>query len=198
MGTLFYLTFLGLIAGWIIAVFYGVSIYLLMPRSARLEAGVSPISNKLNASSAEAPSLVGAKSPPDQLSTPPPELPQPSGDVAEDKDQPAVVPGSQSAAIANPLPMPPEAIVHATEEPLGQAVTVQPGTPSPTTGEAAPTLGPQSQPPIAPEPRGSSVMSRHPPRKPLERRPSNTRIAQPHPPVSAIQDVLHRHSHVLK
>ena len=211
IGSLFYLISIGLIAGWIIAVFFGASFYLLMPRPAKLEPGVSPSSTNLNASSAEAPSLMEATSMPDQLSIPPPpELPQPMGDAAADKDRPAVAAGSQNAASqnaasqnaakANPLPMPAEAMMtHVAEEPPGQALTVEPGTPSPATVEAAPMLAPQMQPSTAPEPRGRSLTSRSlSPRKPLERRPSNTRTVQPRAPVSAIEDVLHKHSGLLK
>src|SRR5271166_3204293 len=92
IGSLFYLISVGLIAGWIIAVFFGVSFFFLMPRSVKLEPGVSPSSTNLNASSAEAPSLMEATSRVDRLSTPPlpesplpesppPEPPQPTGDA---------------------------------------------------------------------------------------------------------------------
>ncbi len=201
IGSLVYLISIGLIAGWIIAVFFGASFYLLMPRPAKLEPSVTPSSTSVNASSAEAPSLVGATSMPDQLSTPPPpQLSQPMGDAAAGKDRPAVVAGSQNAANANPLPMPAEAtITHLAEQPPGQALAVEPGTPSPAAVEAAPMLAPHRQLPTAPEPRRRSLTSRSlSPRKPLERRPSNTRPAQPHAPVSAIEDVLHKHSRVLK
>src|SRR5271156_1842304 len=198
IGSLLYLVSIGLIAGWIIAVFFGVSFFFLMPRSAKLEPGVSPSSTNLNASSAEAPSLMEATSRLDRVSTPPPpEASQPMGDAVADKDRPAVVAGSQNAATVNPSPVPAEAtIAHMVEEPPGQALTVEPGTAAPATAEAAPMLAPQSQPSTAPEPRGRSLTSRSPsPRKPLERRPSNTRTA--HPPVSAIQDVLQKHSGLL-
>lgn len=201
IGSQFYLISIGVIAGWIIAVFFGVSFYLLMPRPAKLEPGVSPSSTNLNASSAEAPSLMEATRMPDQLSTPPPpKLPQPMGDAAADKDRPAVVAGSQNAANANPLPMPAEAtIAHVAEELPGQAPTVEPGTPSSAAVGTAPMLAPQRQPSTAPEPRGRSLTSRSlSPHKPIERRPSNTRTGQPHAPVSAIEDVLHKHSRLLK
>jgi hypothetical protein len=137
----------------------------------------------------------------DRVSTPPsPEPPQPMGDTAAEKDRPAVMAGSQNAADVNPLPMPAEAtIAHVVEEPPGQALTVEPGTASPATGEAAPVLAPRSQPSTAPDPRRASLSSRSPsPRRPPERRPSNARKAQSHAPMSAIEDVLQKHSRLLK
>ncbi len=201
IGSLLYLISIGLIAGWIIAVFFGLSFFILMPRSAKLEPDVSPSSPNLNASSAQVPSLIEATSRLDRVSTPPPpEPPQPMGDTAADKDRPAVVTGSQNAANVDPLPIPAEAtIAHVVEEPPGQALTVEPGTASPATGEAAPMLAPHSQPSTAPEPRRASLSSRSPSsRKPLERRPANAKKAQSHAPVSAIQDVLQKHSGLLK
>jgi hypothetical protein len=174
---------------------------LLMPRPAKLEPGVSLGNTNLNASPGEAPSLMEATSRLDRVSAPPPpEPPQPTRDAPADKNRPAEVARSQNAANVNPLPMPAEATAaHVVEEPAGQALTVEPGTASPAIGEAAPMLAPQSQPSIAPEPRGRSLSSRSPSsRKPLERRASNARTAQPRPPVSAIQDVLHKHSRLLK
>src|SRR5271163_5188253 len=85
IGSLLYLVSIGLIAGWIIAVFFGVGFFFLMPRSAKLEPGVSPNITSFNASSPEAPSLREATSGVDRLSTPPlPESPQPTGDAAAD------------------------------------------------------------------------------------------------------------------
>jgi hypothetical protein len=136
-----------------------------------------------------------------RVSTPPsPEPPQPLGDTAAEKDRPAVMAGSQNAADVNPLPMPAEAMIaHVVEEPPGQALTVEPGNASPATGKAAPMLAPQSRPSTSAGPRGASLSSRSPSsRKPPERRPSNTRTVQPHPPMSAIQDVLQKHSGLLK
>ena len=103
IGSLFYLISIGLIASWIIAVFFGVSFYFLMPRSAKLEPGLSPSGTNLDASSAETPSLMQSTSRLDRLSTPPPpEPPQPMGDAAADKDRPIVAPGSQITANVNP------------------------------------------------------------------------------------------------
>jgi hypothetical protein len=42
MGSLFYLIAVGLIGSWIIAVFFGVGLFFLIPRSAKLTPGLSP------------------------------------------------------------------------------------------------------------------------------------------------------------
>jgi len=42
MGSLFYLISVGLIASWIIAVFFGFGLFFLMPRSAKLAFGLIP------------------------------------------------------------------------------------------------------------------------------------------------------------
>jgi hypothetical protein len=141
-------------------------------------------------------------------STPPAEPPQPTGDAATDEGRPVVVSGSPTAAKVNPFAAPAEArIAHTIDEPpepapglnRGQALTVELGTISAATGEAAPMPAPKTQLQPPPEPRDASQSSRSPsPRKPLERRPSNTRTAQPHAPVSAIEDVLQKHSRLLK
>jgi hypothetical protein len=201
IGSLFYLISIGLIAGWVIAVFFGVSIFFLMPRSANLEPGVSPSSTKLNASSEETPWLMQSTSRLDRLSSlPHPEPPQDLGDAAADKPRPVMVPGSPITENANQRQTPAEAtIAHTAEEPPGQAFTVELGNASTAMGEAVPMPAPRGQLSTAPEPRGTSQSSHSPPnRKPLERRPSNTRTAQPHAPVSAIQDVLQKHSRILK
>jgi hypothetical protein len=201
MGSLFYLISVGLIAGWIVAVFFGAGLFFLMPRSAKLVSGLSPGGTSLDASFAETPWLLQSTSRLDRLSgLPPPQPPRAIGDAAADKSRPVIVPRSRVTANVNPPPAPPEAtITHTIDAPPGQALTVELGTISAATGEAAPTPAPQSQLSTAPQPRSASLSSRSPsPRKPLERRPSNTRTAQSHAPVKAIEDVLQKHSHLLK
>jgi hypothetical protein len=120
------------------------------------------------------------------------------GDDAADKGRPVLAPGSPITANVRPHPLPAEATTaHTIDEPPGQALTVELGTLSAAAGEAAPVT--QSQLSTAPEPRGASPSSHsRSSRKPLARRPSNTRTAQRHAPVNAIEDVLQKHSHVLK
>ncbi len=194
IGSLFYLISVGLIASWIIVVFFGVALFSLMPRSANLTSGLSQGGTTFDASSRS----IQATSRLDELSNlSPPGPAQPMADAAADKAQP---PGSPNTANVNPHPAPPEAtIAHTIDEPSGHALAVELGTISAASGEAAPMPAPQSQLSTAPEPRGASQSSRSSSsRKPLERRPSNTRTVQPHAPVSAISDVLHKHSRLLK
>jgi hypothetical protein len=145
----------------------------------------------------------------DRLSNLPSPAPaQPMGDAAADKGRPVVGRGSPITAKVIPLSAPAEkTIAHTIDEPpepapglnRGQPLTVELGTISAATGEAIPSFAPPSQLSIAREPRGAPQSSRTPPsRKPLERRLPNTRTAQPHGPVRAIQDVLQKHSRLLK
>src|SRR5437763_13467206 len=84
MGSLFYLITLGLIASWTVAVFFGVGLFSLMPRSAKLASGLSPGATSFNASSAETPWLTQSTTRLDALSSQPPaERPQPMGDAAK-------------------------------------------------------------------------------------------------------------------
>jgi hypothetical protein len=199
-GSLFYLISVGLIASWIIAVFFGVGLLFLMPRSAKLASGLSPGGTSFDASSAKTPQLLQSASRLDRLSRlPPPEPPQAIGDAAADKVRSVVVPGSPITVNVIPPAAPLKAtIAHTAEEPPGQALTVELGTISAAIGETAPMPSPRNQLSTAPEARGSLRSSLSPSRKPLERRSSNTRTAQRHAPVSAIHDVLHKHTHILK
>jgi len=189
----FYLISVGLIAGWIIAVFFGVSIFSLMPRSARLASGLSPGGTSFNDLSAETPWLMESMSRLDQLSSQlNPVPPQPKGAADADKRRPVVMPGSTITTNLIPRQTPAEAaIAHTTEEPPGQAFTVELGNASTATGEASSMLAPQGQLSTAPAPRPSS-------RKAPQRRSSNSRTAQPHAPLNAIEDVLQKHSRLLK
>jgi hypothetical protein len=194
IGSLAYLTSVGLIASWIIVVFFGVGLFSLMPRSAKLESGLSPGGTSFDASLW----LTQSTSRLDRLSDPPPAA-QPMGDAAADKGRPVVAPGSPITATVNPQPAPAKpTIAHTIDEPPGHALTVELGTISAASGEAGPMPAPQSQLSTAPEPPRGSQSSRSPSsRKPLERRPPTTRKAR-HAPVSAIEDVLQKHSRLLK
>jgi hypothetical protein len=79
LGSLFYLISVGLVAGWVIAVFFGVGLFFLMPRSAKLASGLSPGVASFDASSADRPVLMPSTSRLDQLPSP---LPLPMGDAA--------------------------------------------------------------------------------------------------------------------
>jgi hypothetical protein len=188
-GSMFYLISVGLIASWIVAVFFGVGLFFLMPRSAKLEPGLKPGGTSFDASLW----LTQATSRLDRLSNLPPPAPaQPMGDDAV-KVNPHQMPAE--ATIAHTAGRPPEPAPGLNR---GQPLTVELGTISAAIGEAAPTPAPQSQLSTAPKPRGASQSFHSPSRKPIERRPSNTRPAQRHAPVSAIEDALKKHSHLLK
>jgi hypothetical protein len=198
IGSLFYLISIGLIASWIIAVFFGFGLFFLMPGSAKLAFGLSPAGTSLEAS---LPLTQQPTSRLDRVSDLPLPAPaHPMGDAAADKGRPAVGPASPITAKVNPLPAPAEkTIAHIIDEPPGEALTVGLGTISAATGEAAPPSAPPTRLSPAPEPRGA-LQSSHSPssHKPFERRPSNARPAKPHAAVSAIHDVLHKHSRLLK
>jgi hypothetical protein len=182
----FYLVSVGLIAGWIVAVFFGVGLFFLVPRSAKLEPGLGPAGGGFDGLSAQTPWLTQSTSRLDRLSSPPPpEPPQPIGD---------------DAGNANPHQGPAEAtIAHTVDESPREALSVEVNPISAATGEAVPAPAPQSQLSASPKPRGGASQSSHShSRKPSERRPSNTRRAQPHASVSAIEDVLQKHSGLLK
>src|SRR5260370_33518877 len=198
IGSLAYLISVGLIASWIIAVFFGVSLFFLMHRSAKLASGLSPGDTRFDDSSAKAPWLMQSTSRLDRLSspsTPEPAQPtpaQPTSNAAADKGRPVVVPSSPTTASPttasiNPYRLPAEAtIAHAADEPPGQALSVELGTISAATAETAPMPAPQGQPSTPPEPRGGPQSSHsRSSRKPRERRPSTLPPAQPHAPVSA-------------
>lgn len=201
IGSPLYLISIGLIASWIIAVFFGVSFYFLMPGSGKLGPGPNPDSARFDDSPAETPWLTQSTRRLDRLSSPsPPEPPSPVGDAAADKGRPILAPGSPITADVKPNPRPAEGTTaHTIDEPAAQALSVELGTISAAVGEPAPVPSPQNQLSTAPEPRGASPSSHsRSSRKPLARRPSNTRTAQPHAPVNAIEDVLQRHSRLLR
>jgi hypothetical protein len=183
IGSLSYLISVGLIATWLIAVFFGVGLFFLKPQPAKPGSGASPASPYLNAASAEAPLLMQSTSRLDRLSTLPPSWPsQPMDGAAADKVRPVLPPGNENMADVNP-----------------QVLLAAPSAIPAALDEAAPMLAPQNQLSTPPEPRGSSRPV-HPAssRKPPERRTANIRTALPHAPVNAIQDVLQKHSGLLK
>jgi hypothetical protein len=182
IGSLFYLLSVGVIAGWTIAVFFGAGLFFLMPRSAKLEPGLSPAATTSEASSAQTPSLTQTESRSDRLFS---QLPPPI---------------ANAVANVSPRQSPAEATIsHAADELAAQALTLELGTISAATGEAAPMPARPNQLSAVPEPRSASQSSRpRSARKPLEPGPAKTRTAQQHAPVSAIQDVLHKHSRLLK
>src|ERR1700730_16841002 len=72
IGSMFYLISVGLIASWIIAVFFGVGLFSLVPESANLESGLSPGGASFDTSPAETPWLMQSTRRLDRLSSGPP------------------------------------------------------------------------------------------------------------------------------
>ena len=119
LGSLFYLISVGLIASWIIAVFFGFGLFFLMPRSAKLAFGLIPGGTSFDA---RLPLTQQPTSRLDPLSDLPPPAPaHPMGDAATDKGRPAVAPPSPITAKVNPLPASAEkTIAHIIDEPPGK------------------------------------------------------------------------------
>ena len=191
-----YLVTIGLIATWTIAVFFGVSLFFLMPRSVKLATGSSQDGDRLNASSADMPWLMQSTSTLDRLSSARPfERPRPLGDGALDKNAPVVAPASRDTTDVKPRSMPPEPITaHIVEEPQGQALSVFTGT-----GEPAPASPPESEAAAAAGPPSQAQASQSGPSRTRHVKKSATNKApSARPPLQAIQDVLLKHSRLLK
>src|SRR5260370_23789741 len=137
IGSLSYLISVGLLASWIIAVFFGVSLFFLMPRSAKLASGLSPGDTRFDDSSAKAPWLMQSTSRLDRLSSPStPEPAQPTSNAAADKGRPVVVPSSPTTASIDPSPVPAQpTIAHAADRPPAPPLRLQVGPISSATPE---------------------------------------------------------------
>lgn len=171
-------------------------LFFLMPRSAKLATALSPGADRLNASSADMPWLMQSTSRLDQLSTSPPFEPsRPSGDGAMAKNAPVVVPTSRHTAEMKPRSMPSEpTTAHIVEEPQGQALSVLTGT-----GEPAPASPPESEAAAAAGPPTPVQASQSDSSRPRHIKKSATNKTPPrHPPLQAIQEVLLKHSRLLK
>src|SRR5713101_6773796 len=201
LSPLLYLISVGLIATWVTGVFFGVGFSFLMPRSERLVSGLSVSSTDFSVSLAESPWLLQAMTRLDHL------FPEPSqliGNGAEatpdDRHQSATEPskpvaveiGQQAVVPAKP------GIGQIARELEGRALSADLRDPSPALSEVVPLPPPRIQPSGATGPQ-SMVQSSHSvsSRKALQR-PTDNRTPQSHAPVQAIQDVLQKHSRLLK
>jgi hypothetical protein len=196
IASLLYLVTIGLIATWTIAVFFGVSLFFLVPPSAKLATGPSLVGDRLNASSADMPWLLQSTSRLDHLSTSRPfEPPRPLGDGASDKNAPIVAPASRDTTDVKPRSMPSEpTTAHIVKEPQGQVLSVLTGT-----GEPAPASPPESEAAAAAGPRSPAQASQSDSSRTRHVKKSATNKApSAHPPQQAIQDVLLKHSRLLK
>lgn len=200
MSALFHLISVGLTATWVIAVFFGVGLFVLVPRPAKLVSGSAPESSNASAPTAETSWLLQSTNRLDRLSMAPASSPsQPmgasavesAGDGADFVDQDAVERNSRSAF---PDPM----AAHAAGVPSDQAPRPDPVAPAaasetvpePATEEEART--PVGAPAPSPTPRASSS------RKKASAKPASGRPPASHAPTQAIQDVLHKHAHLFK
>jgi len=195
IGSLGHLISVGLIASWIIAVFFGASLLCLVPRSATLVTGSSEGSDRFNASSAEIPWLYQSTDRLHRLAGPLLFEPgQPAGGTGMVNDG-AVGPESRVTAGANQRPIPVESISPGTsDEPQNQALSVtalseEPSPAAPPENRAAATAGS----PIALHAAQFEIS-----RTKHNQKAATNKVPPPHPPVQAIQDVLHRHAGLLK
>lgn len=192
-----YLISVGLIASWIIAVFFGASLFFLMPRPATMVTGSSAAGDRFNASSAEIPWLFQSTDRLHQLSAPMNfESGQPAGGTGMINDGSIVGVESRNAVEANQKPTSAEPIDTGTiDEPHNEAPSVSaasgelPSAPPPEDRAAAaglpiPLHAPQSQP--------ETPRQKHIPKITTNKAPSA------HPPLQAIQDVLQKHAGLLK
>lgn len=196
IGPLFYLGSVGIIAVWIIGVFFGVGLFFLTPRSERLDAGRGVESNRSSVSMAESPWLIEALSRLDQLL--PGQSPEPvplvgytADAVPADGNQPVDAPLKESGLDLERQPAPPAEVgtANAAVEPAPAAVaepTPMAAPPSQAPGEAT------GAPNTPPRPHSGSHRAQH------QERTANTRLPQSHAPVQAIQELLQKHSGLLK
>ena len=196
IGSLGHLISVGLIASWIIAVFFGASLLCLVPGSATLVTGSSEGGDRFNASSAEIPWLFQSTDRLHRLAGPLLFEPgQPAGGAGMVNDGAIVGPGSRVTAGANQRPMPVGPISPDTiDEPQNQALSVtalseEPSPAAPPENRAAATAGS----PIALHTAQFEIS-----RTKHNQKAAATKVPPPHPPVQAIQDVLQRHAGLLK
>jgi hypothetical protein len=185
IGSLFYLISVGLISTWIIAVFFGVGLFSLMPRPANLATGSSLGSARSNPWSAETPWLMQSTSRLDRLSAQPfSEPPQPIRDAGPHENRPTIVPENQNIANVNPHLMPPE-------QAAGRVFS--------NIGEPPPASSPEGETPAVPA-RPTPLQAFHSDlsHKRHSQRPVKNRMPSSHPPLQAIQDVMQKHSRLLK
>jgi hypothetical protein len=197
IGSLGYLISVGLIGCWVIAVFFGASLFFLMPRSAKLAAGSSAGGgDRFDPSSEQMPWLFQSTSRLYRLAAPPPfESGQPMGGTALVNDGAIVGPNSRNPAEADQTsiraePTSPRSI----DEPPNQALSV-----SSAFEEPSPAPPPENRPAAA---AGLSAAVHAPrsetPRTKHSQKAATNKTPVTHPPLQAIQDVLQKHAGLLK
>jgi hypothetical protein len=193
MSFLLHLIWVGLAATWVVAVFFGLSLFSLTLRPTKLTPGASPESANSVKPRVETPWLPPSTSQLDRISALP-SSPQPAGEVATDKGGLVTQPVGPNTADLNLRVEPAKPIIaHPVEEPQARATLVEPGAAPAATGDAA------SAP--LPEDRGHAVASPPGPRTPHHASPRKRARHKPapsHPPLRAIEDALQKFSRVLR
>ena len=197
IGSLGYLISLGVVACWVVAVFFGPSLFFLMPRSAKLVTGSSMDGgDRFSASSEPVPWLLQSTSRLYRLAAPPPfESGQPMGGTGLVNDAATVgsengdtVEVNQRSVRAEPTN------AGMIDEPHNQALSVPAAS-----GELLPAPRPENRAPAAArvptsvQPSQTETSRTKHSQKAVANKPPST-----HPPVQAIQDVLQRHAGLLK
>jgi len=196
IGSLVYLVSVGLTASWIIVVFFGVGLFFLIPRSAKLATDSSPGGDHFNAFSVEIPWLIQSTSRLDRLSTlPPSERARPADEAALDKNGVVVAPGSRNIADVNERPMAADPttapIVNGAQGPA-LSVPVSGGETAPASPQKSEPTAAARVPAAVQAPPSDTLRTRHNPKLATNKTPSS------HAPMQAIQDVLQKHSRLLK
>jgi hypothetical protein len=211
IGSTFYLIPVGLTATWIIAVFFGMSLLFLMPRSAQLASSSSPESTSSSAASAETSRSIQSTSSPEQLSAAPaPRLPL-SGSPQQPGDGAAPQlggPSGQNPALLGLSVMPAEpTAAHAVNAGRDQAASVEPAIAFAPIGDKASKPSPEHRAHMATGPRSPAQPHASSRRRPGQKPASSltpptltprTLTPPTHPPLQAIQDVLQKHSRVVR
>jgi hypothetical protein len=202
IGALFYLLSVGITAAWVIGVFFGLGLFLLTSRAERPASDWGSENSSSNLSTAESPWLIQALSRLDQLLPGQPAAPVPLvGYAAEaapgDGGRPLDAPLKESGLNLERQPAPPAeaGTANAAVEPESRPLTPPAAVAEPTPVAAPPSQAPSEAtgaPNTARRPHSGSHREHHP------ERTANTRLPQSHAPVQAIQELLQKHSGLLK
>jgi hypothetical protein len=193
IGPLSYLISVGLIATWIIIVFFGAGLAFLIHRSAKPVSAVSG-SAYLVAPAAQSVWV------PEAWPGGPTRTSEGTADESPGSgpDPPLTTSSKPDAVEADrPLAAPSEAKADRTVIDVGsQVAPADLTTAAQPTDELAPALRSETQPPSV---TGPQVETRHPHTASARKgQPANTRTVQRHAPVQAIQELLQKHSDLLK
>jgi hypothetical protein len=192
-GSSLYLISVGLTASWVIAVFFGIGLFFLVPRPVKLASGSAGGSSSVTTPAAESSWLLQSTNKLDRLSmAPAARSSQPKDAAALENARAIREPAGQDTIELNrrsALPDPESA--NTVEAPPDQVLR-----PARVTGATMNVATPESSAEETPGPGLSphTLSSR----KKQSQKPASGRGPMPRPPTQAIQDVLQRHSQLLK